>query len=508
MSFDINTLSSVLVELFTLEVMVAIAVGVIGGVIIGALPGLSATMGIALLIPVTAGMSPIAGLAMLVAIYTSAIYGGSISAILIHTPGTPASAATALDGYPMTSQGKGLKALGVSTFCSMIGGLFSAICLFLLAPPLAAISLRFSSPEYFLIAVFGLTIIGALGAESLAKGLIVGALGLFLGTWGVDVLTGFSRFTFGFVALESGISFVPAMIGLFSISQVMLQVEEMFEKSSRVAGELKGSFWPNWSEIKTIWKTMASSSIIGVIIGILPGAGGDIASWVSLDVAKKMSKNPEKFGTGCIEGIAAPETANNAVTGGALIPLLTLGIPGSSAAAVFMGGLLIQGLQPGHELFTEHANITYAVIMGFFIANILMAIVGWLAAKYVVKVADISSAVLAPIIVVLSVVGSFAINNSVFDIYIMVFFGIVGYYLRKANFPTAAIVLGMILGTMAERGFRQSLVLAKGDMFGYIAERPISLIIIALIVLGLGSTVYLNSKKKDPYSESDMAGDV
>jgi putative tricarboxylic transport membrane protein len=363
---DTNAIISVLSELMSVQFLISLLVGVIGGIIIGALPGLSASMGIALLIPITFGMNPVAALTMLAAIYTSAIYGGSISAILIHTPGTPASAATALDGYQMTMQGKGLKALGTSTISSVIGGVFSAICLLLLAPPLARVSLKFSSPEYFLIAIFGLTVIGSLAKDSIIKGLAAGVFGLLLSTVGVDALSGYPRYTFGISALESGISFVPAMIGLFSLSQVMIQVEKMNEKNEKLIGDLRGSFWLTWEEFKSIWKTILRSSIIGVIIGILPGAGGDIASWVSYNEAKRFSKTPEKFGKGHIEGIAASEAANNAVAGGALIPLLTLGVPGSSTTAIMLGGLLIQGLQPGHELFTKYAKITYAVILGLY----------------------------------------------------------------------------------------------------------------------------------------------
>lgn len=491
MLINFSALAHVAERLASLEVLLALLVGVVGGIIIGALPGLSATMGVALLIPLTFGMDPVAGLTMLTAIYTSAVYGGSISAILIHTPGTPASAATALDGYQMTLQGKGLKALGVSTISSMIGGLLSAFALLLLAPPLALISLKFNAPEYFLMAVFGLTVIASLAQDSMIKGLASGCFGLLVGTVGVDIMTGFPRYTFGFSALEGGISLVPAMIGLFSLSQVMIQVEKMHEKGELVIGELKGSVLLTWQEFKSIWNTIWRSSIIGILIGILPGAGGDIASWVSYNEAKRFSKTPEKFGTGHMEGIAASEASNNAVTGGAIIPLLTLGIPGSATTAVLLGGLLIQGLLPGHELFEKHANITYAVIVGFIIANILMGLVGLAIARYVVKVSTIPSGILAPIIVVLSVVGSYAINNSMFDVYIMVVFGFIGYFMRKTGYVTAAVVLAMILGSMAEQGFRQSLVLSKGNMLAYYFSRPISIVIMVLIVLGLLSPILM-----------------
>lgn len=486
----LEALTFLLGKMASLQFVIAMIVGVVGGIIIGALPGLSATMGIALLIPITFGMDPVAALTMLTAIYTSAVYGGSISAILLHTPGTPASAASALDGYQMTLQGKGLKALGISTVSSSIGGTFSAICLLFLAPPLALISLKFSAPEYFLMAVFGLTVIASLAADSIVKGLAAGAFGLIVGLVGTDVMAGWPRYTFGLVELEKGVSLIPALIGLFSLSQVMLQMEKG-DSLRVVAGELKGSFFPSLPEFKKLFPTICRSSILGLLVGILPGAGGDIASWVSYNEAKRFSKEPDKFGKGAMEGLCASETANNAVTGGALIPLLTLGIPGSAAAAILLGGLLIQGLQPGHELFTKHANITYSVIFGFIIANIMMGVVGWAIARYVVKITDISFAILSPLIVVLSVVGSYAIDNSLFDVYIMVFFGLAGYIMRKTGMHPAPAVLGLVLVAMAEEGYRQSLILGRGDIWGYYLGRPLCLVFMALIALSLLSPILI-----------------
>lgn len=491
MGIDLSILSAVLSELASLDVILMLFAGVIGGIFLGSLPGLSATMGIALLIPITFGMNPVAALVLISAIYTSAIYGGSITAILIHTPGTPSSAATAMDGYQMTLQGRGLKALGTSTVCSVIGGVVSAIALLVLAPPLAQVSLKFSAPEYFLMAVFGLTIISSLSTGAMLKGLSGGLFGLLVGLVGVDVMTAYPRFTFGVAELENGISLIPAMIGLFSISQVLIQAEALttIKSSESNIAELKGSVFPTRQEWRNLWPTITRSSVIGLLVGILPGAGGDVASWVAYNEAKRASKNPENFGKGDIDGLAAAETANNAVTGGAMIPLLTLGIPGSAATAVMLGGLYIHGLQPGHELFTQNANIIYAVIVGLILANILMGIFGLTLAKQIVKVASVPFAILAPVIIVLSVVGSYAINNNMFDVYVMVAFGLIGYLMRKASFSTAAVVIAMILGSMAEMGYRQALVMSKGDVFSYYLSRPISLVIIVLIVLALLSPV-------------------
>ncbi|WP_028783848.1 tripartite tricarboxylate transporter permease [Thalassobacillus devorans] len=485
-------LGQVVQNLLSFQTIVALFLGVFGGIIIGALPGLSATMAVALLVPVTFGMEPVAGLTMLTAIYTSALYGGSISAILIHTPGTPASAASALDGYQMTLKGQGAKAIGMATVSSMIGGTISALALLFLAPPLSKISLAFSAPEYFLIAVFGLTIIGSLAAKSMVKGLAAGVIGLLIGVIGVDILTGYPRFTFGSMSLESGISLVPAMIGLFSLSQVMIQAENRGKKSKKISADaMSGRVLPTKKEFKSVWVTILRSSGIGTFVGMLPGAGGDIGSWVGYNEAKRFSKNKEKFGTGCIEGVAAPESANNAVTGGALIPLLTLGIPGSSTTAVLLGGLMIQGLVPGHELFTTHANITYSVIFGFIIASLLLGVIGLLGARFFIKISGVSEKILAPIIIGLCVVGSYAINNNIFDVWVMVAFGLIGYLIRKTGFHPAPIILGMILGPIAENGLRQSMLMAKTDLLTYYFTRPISVVLIALTVISLFSPLVM-----------------
>lgn len=489
---DAEILSQVIANLLAPQTIAAIVLGVIGGIIVGALPGLSATVTVSLLIPITFSMEPVAGLALLATIYTAAVYGGSISAILIHTPGTPAGAATAIDGYQMTRNGEGAKALGVATIASAIGGTISAVVLLFLAPPLSRVALAFSAPEYFLIAIFGLTIIGSLAGKSLFKGLAAGALGLMVATVGVDTLTGVPRYTFGSTTLQSGISLIPALIGLFALSQVMILAENRGgDSDSRIVGALQGSVLPTFREFKSIFVSIMRSSGIGVFVGMLPGAGGDIGSWVGLNEAKRFSRDKEKFGKGAMEGVAAPEAANNAVTGGALIPLLVLGIPGSSTTAVLLGGILIQGLQPGRELFTTQASITYAVIVGLIFANIIMGIVGLLGARYFVKVASAPQNILAPIIVVLCIVGSYAIANNIVDVWVMVAFGLAGYLLRKTGFPPAPIVLGIILGAIAENGLRQSFTLAQGDVLAYYLSRPISVILIILILLSLFSPILL-----------------
>ena len=477
-------------SLITIEVMVCLMVGTVAGIVIGALPGLSASMGVALLLPVTFKLTPVGGIVMLATVYTSATYGGSISAILLHTPGTPGNAATAIEGFKLTQQGKGLKAIGVSTISSVIGGLFGALMLIFLSPPLAKLSLFFSAPEYMFMAIFGLTIIGSMAGDNVAKGLISGAFGLFLGSVGLDFMTGIPRYTFGFLYLENGISMVPAMIGMFSISQVLVSVEEIVKGNKSIVNDsvalLKGSVFPTKEEMKILTPTLIRSSIIGTIIGILPGAGTDIGSWYSYNEAKRWAKKPELIGKGSIEGLCACEAANNAVCGGALIPLITLGIPGSGVAAIMLGGFLIHGLIPGWDLFSRSGNTIYAIMIGYLFANILMGIIGLAIARPVVKVAKVSMIILCPIIVALSAIGSYAINNSAFDVYLMSLFGILGYFMRKTGFGAAPFVLGIILSNMVEANFRRSLVLARGsNVVLYFLSRPISLVLILLIGLAV-----------------------
>lgn len=486
----------IILNLFTINNILAMLAGVLGGIVIGALPGLTANMGVALLIPITFGMDPVAGLLMLVAVYTSAIYGGSVSAILLHTPGTSASAATAIDGYELTMQGKAGLAIRIATVSSVIGGFISGIFLLTLTPPLSLISLKFGPPEYFLVAIFGLTTIGSISTGNVNKGLISGALGLLISVVGLELNSGFPRFTFGLQDLQSGVSFVPAMIGLFSLSQVMFMVEKTHKESGIVTNAISDwRYLPRWSELKSIKTTILRSSFIGVLVGILPGAGGDIASWVSYNEAKRFSKKPELFGKGAVEGVAASEAANNAVTGGSLIPLLTLGIPGSATAAVLLGGLMIQGLVPGRELFTQYGKITYTVILGFILANVLMGVVGMLVARFMSNITKISNKILAPLVVILCVVGSFALGNNFFNVWVMIAFGLLGYIMRKTGFHPAPVVLGLILGPMTEKGFRQSLLLSNGDLFTYFFTRPLSIVLIVLIVLALVWPILFKKKK-------------
>lgn len=502
---------TILSMVFQPDVMIALVLGLTVSIIMGALPGLSASMAVALLIPVTFGMSPVAGLVMLTGVYTGAVYGGSITAILLHTPGTPASAATAIDGYELAKKGQGFKAIGVATISSVIGGVISALALMFLSPPLANVALKFGPLEYFFMALFGLTIIASLAGDSMAKGLMGGLFGLFIGIVGLDQMNGIPRFTFGMITLESGISMVPAMIGMFSVSQVMIMTEDIIKGKSSLQDNpdnlLTGRFLPTWSEFKVLLPTILKSSIMGVFVGILPGAGADIGSWVAYNEAKRSSKHPERFGKGAMEGIAASESANNAVTGGALIPLLTLGIPGSSVAAILLGGLMIQGLVPGYELFSVYATTTYSIMFGFLLANILMGFIGYVISKQAVKLSQVPMSIMAVIIVALSVVGSYSISNSMFDVYVMGAFGFIAYFMRKSGFGTAPTILGVILAPMLEANFRRALVLSRGSMMTYFFDRPIAVVLFIMVAASLLLPIIVNKVKRKMNSDLNINDD-
>ncbi|MDR1827612.1 MAG: tripartite tricarboxylate transporter permease [Methylobacteriaceae bacterium] len=474
----------------------AIFVGVFGGTVIGALPGLTATMGVALLIPITFGMPPVIGLNMLIGIFIGGIYGGCISSILVKTPGTPASAATVLDGYPLAQKGQALKALGMATIASGIGGLFSCVVLAFCAPLLASFALKFGPAEYFSLAAFGLAIIASLSSDIL-KGILIGCFGMLLSTIGSDPIGGVLRFTFGMTGFADGVAFIPALIGLFAISEVLVQIERIFEKNE-VTVKLSGSI-PSLRELASCWKTLLRGSIIGTFVGIVPGTGSGTASWISYSEAKRNSPHPERFGTGELDGVAATESANNAVCGGALVPLLALGIPGDSVTAVLVGGLMIQGLAPGPMLFTQRPDVVIGIFTGSFIANVFMIIIGLAGVRLFAQVLRIPKRTLVMAIVMFCVLGSYAINMNVTDLYTMLVFGVVGYFLQKYNFSLAAVCIALILGPIAEVNLRLAYIANQGDLTVFITK-PISAFFIVLSILSLVWPVYREWKtgKKIP----------
>ena len=467
--------------------------GVIGGIVVGALPGLTATMGVAILVPFSFGMEPVPGLLMLLGLYAGAIYGGSVAAILINTPGTPSAAATILDGTPLFNRGEAGRAIGMATFASVFGGIGSAIFLVTLAPLLSRFALAFSAPEYFALAVLGITIIGSISSGSLAKGLLSGCIGLIIATIGMDPIQGYTRYTFGTVNLMGGVPFIPALIGLFAVSEAITQFERLIEPIKEEVNLKK--LIPSFSDIKRVMRTMLKSTVIGTFVGALPGAGGDIASFVCYNEAQRSSKHPETFGTGEIEGVAAAETGNNASTGGALIPTLSLGVPGDSVTAIIIGALMVQGLRPGPLLFRDHLDIVNALFIGFIAANVFFGIFGLMMAGFLSKLIMISKRSLIPIIMVLAIVGSFAMQNNVFDIFLMLLLGIFGYLVRKINVPLGPIVLALILGPMVEENFRKSLVMSYGD-YSVFFVRPISAVLLLLALISVVTTIVRERKGK------------
>ena len=471
-------------ELLVPAIFFSLIGGLLAGIVIGAMPGLTSTMAVALFLPVTFGMEPVPGILLLISLYFGSIYGGSIAAILLNTPGTPASAATTLDGYPLTRKGEAGKALAVAAIASGCGSLISTIALILIAPELAQVALQFSAPESFALAFFGLAIISSVSGEDVVKGLIAGAFGLIIATVGLDPMTSFPRFTFGQGALLSGLNFIPVMIGLFAISEVFMQYKtRLDEKKPEMSSAIS---LPKIKETLSLWVTIIRSSIIGTFIGIIPGAGADIAAFVSYNEAKRFAKKKDKdsFGKGNIKGVAAAEAGSNGVTGGAMVPLLTLGIPGDAVAAVLLGAFIIQGIQPGPMLFQTNGDLVYALFAGMLVCAVLIIVFGLLGVKAFAQVLKVPIHWLLPVILILSVVGSYAISNNIFDVYIALAFGLIGYFMKKYGFPASPIVLALILGPMAESELRRSLVLSQGE-FSIFFTRPIAATLISLGIISL-----------------------
>lgn len=457
--------------------------GVIGGVVIGALPGLTATMGVAILLPFTFGMNPTTGLIMLVGIYIGAIYGGSISAILLNTPGTPASAATCLDGYPLVKRGQAAKALSASTIASVIGGLISCIALTTVSPYLAKFALKFSAPEYFALALFGLTIIASISAQNFIKGITAGVIGLLISTIGMDPITSFPRYTLNNVNLLNGLSVIPILIGLFAVSEVFNQIEEIaVEKKIKKDIKIDRNYM-SLLEIKECLPTMIKSGFIGTFIGSIPGAGADIAAFVCYNEVKRANKS-ENFGNGNLKGISAPEAGNNGVTGGALVPLLTLGVPGDAVAAVLLGALIVQGLTPGPLLFQQNPNIVYGLFSSMILGNIILLFVGLCGIKFYSKIVEIPKTLMIPSILILSTVGSYSMNNSIFDVGVTLFFGVLGYIMNKIKMPSSPIVLAVILGPMLETNFRKAILMYEGS-YSFLWTRPLTIIFLVLTIMSL-----------------------
>lgn len=465
--------------------------GTLIGIFIGAMPGLSVNMGLALLFPITFSVGGIGGIIMLLGIYCGAIYGGSITAILLNTPGTPASAATALDGYPMAMKNNEPgRALAISTMASTFGGVFSTICLILFAPLLASIALQFSKPEYFALAIFGISMITSVSNGSILKGLIGCLFGLFIATIGLDAMSGMERFTNGSFYLIGGVSFMPILIGLFALTQVFLNMEDLNKTKPIDSIKIKSVF-PSFSDIKLTITTLFRSSFIGTFIGCIPGTGGDISSWISYDQAKRWAKDKSQFGKGDPRGIAASESGNNSIVGGAFIPVLTLGIPGDGATAIILGALMVHGLQPGPLLFVQNAVDVYSIFIGMMLANIVMGMFGFSLIRIFIQVVRVPKQILLPIITTMAIIGTYSYNNSMNDVFVMFISGILGYFMYKINMGVPGIIIGIILGSLAEQNFTGSLLMNDGSYSIFITS-PICAAFLSLSIISLLSPLYKN----------------
>jgi len=459
-------------------------VGVFIGTIIGVLPGIGPSAGIALLIPVTYGMDPTSALIMMCGIYYGTKYGGSTTAILIRTPGEAASVMTSLDGYAMAQKGRAGAALAVSAIGSFIAGTIGVVALTLFALPLASMALKFGPAEYFCLMLFAMTAVSSLTGKSPAKGMLATILGLMIATIGIDLQSGQPRYTMGIPEFQDGVGFIVVVVGLFAMAEVFRGLEEVHKGTAPEMIKISGKLWltkEEWQRsIGPIWR----GGIIGFVIGVLPGAGGTIASIMSYTTEKRLSKHPEEFGKGAIEGVAGPEAANNSDTAGALVPLLTLGVPGGGATAVLMGAFIMYGIQPGPLLFEKRPDLVWGLVDSMYIGNIMLLILNLPLIGLFVRLLYIPSAILYPLIVAISVIGTYAINGSMLDLYMILGFGIVGYIFDKVDIPVAPLVLSLVLGGIMEQSFRQAMTISGADPAIFV-KSGISMTLIALSVISI-----------------------
>ena len=463
--------------------LLAVIFGVIAGIVVGAMPGLSATMAISVLVPFTFGLDPLVALGMMAGIYSGAMYGGAIPAVLLRIPGTPAAVVTSFDGYPMAQKGEGGFALQVAVVSSSLGGIASAFALMLLAPPLSKVTLLFGPSEVFWVAVFGLCSIIFLLGGNVIKGLASACFGVFVSVIGADPITGDDRYTFGQLELLDGVSIVILLVGLYALPPVIDLLESPLKTENATGEKLTTDpIWRSLPRMFRFWKTWIRSAIIGIWIGILPGAGGSMAAFMSYNEARRTSKTPETWGNGEPEGVAAGECANNADTAAALIPALTLGIPGTPVAALMLGGLLIHGLQPGPMLFRENPDIVFGFMWQFLFGAVFLVFLGGsLATNSFAKVLRLPRPLLGSVIIVLMLIGVYSIHGRMFDVYLMLGFGAVGYVIDKMKFPLPPVVLGLILGSFAEENLRLALRIGRGD-WTILFVNPTSQILVALTI--------------------------
>lgn len=479
------------------ELMALTALGTFLGVYIGAIPGLSVTMAVSILISFTFSWDVNNALCLMVGIYMGGVYGGSRTAILLNIPGAPSAIATALDGYPMALKGEAGEAIGLSTVMSVVGGFVGIIVLALAAPMVSEFALKFQPRDYLMLGVLGIMLVGSLSGNNLTKGVFAGAFGMLIGTVGLDPLTAEERFTFGVVELWNGINPIAVMIGLFGVSEALTQLHYMNKAAIK---QKIDRIIPRWSDIKKYLPLSLQTSTIGVIVGALPGTGGDIAALMAYDHAKRVTKNPEvPFGQGAKEGLIAPEAANNAAVGGAYIPMLTLGIPGDAVTAVFLGALFIHGLNPGPLLLTENPGMFWFTVGNLTLANIFVLVFGLTGIKLFSKIVECPKGILIPLILLLSVVGAYAINNSIADIWWMLGFGVIGYFMKQYDYQVGPVILGVILSRLMDENWRRAIISEREslpDFFINLLSSPLSFVLFISIVLIFISQTPLWTKAK------------
>ena len=474
--------------LFTLENILWINIGVFIGSVFAAIPGLTVILCVILFLPFTYQMTAIPGMMFLLGIYCAGGYGGSVSAILINTPGTPHAAATMLDGHPLSKQGRTKAALKIALYASTFGGVFSALMLLFLGPQVARVAAQLGTAEYFMVCLFGLTIIAGVSGKSMIKGVISACIGLLISCIGADPMTGYDRLTFGVGRLYLGLDLAVCLIGLFALVEILSKAELKPDALHLDAKKMEDNGVITKDEYKRMVRPVLLSSLIGSLVGIIPGTGASEASWFSYNTAKNMSKHPEEFGHGSVEGIAAAESANNAVTGATLIPLLTLGIPGDGTVAIMLSALMINGLNPGLSLFTTDGDIMYAIMLGLILVNLFMLLQGKFLTRLFAKVVSIPQEILTPIIVIFCFAGAYSVNKNYFDVKVALVFAVIAWVLRKLDMPAVPILLGMVLGNMTETNFRRALLISNGSPAIFFSS-IYCIIFLVLIVVAVGTIV-------------------
>ena len=480
------------------DLLLLVALGTFAGVYIGAIPGLSVTMAVSILISFTFSWDVLPAISLMIGIYMGGVYGGSRTAILLNIPGAPSAIATAMDGYPMAQRGEAGRAIGVTTVMSFVGGLIGILVLALAAPLVSDVALRFQPRDYMLLALLGILLVGSLSAGSLTKGIFAGALGIAIGAVGRDPLTFAERLTFDLRPLEGGISFIAVMIGLFGVSEALAQLHHV---DTPAVKQRLSRIVPSWGVVRRYLPLSLQTSSIGVLIGALPGTGGDIAALMAYDHAKRVTRRPERpFGQGAMEGLVAPETANNAAVGGAFIPMMTLGIPGDAVTAIMIGALFIHGLNPGPMLMIDRPDMFWFIVGALMAANVFMLIFGLTGIKIFTKIVEMPRSIIIPLILLLSIVGAYAVNNSITDVYWMLGFGVFGYFMRHYGYPLGPVILGVILSRLLDDNWRRAIISEREDLgrfFEGVFTSPLSLVLfVAVILIFVSQTPLWTAMKK------------